>query len=168
MNETNIWYVGEARFRTASKLIAFEDKGALTAEGNWLQFSGKNQQLRVTDIRNIELVRQPLPWITYMVMNIVLISIFVLFTWNRGTEAIIGSIVGIVFANTLGAAICWQTKWVRIEHTDESGQTARSYFADGSKSGWGGIFGGTRELYGQIQTQFNTKTDRSEEEYVNR
>lgn len=160
--KSNVWYASDERFRTASKLIAFEDKGTLNGGDNALQFSGRKHGLSVTDIRNIELVRQPLPWITYLIMNVVLISIFVLFAWDRGTAAMIGAVVGVVFANALGAAICWQTKWIRIEHTDESGQSVQSYFADGSKNGWGGIFGGTEKLYSVLQSRIDSGLPQNE------
>jgi hypothetical protein len=57
----------------------------------------------------------------------------------------------LVVTNLFGLLIGASTKWVKVEYQDESNQSRRAFFADGSLLGWGGILGRTTALYRAIK-----------------
>jgi len=147
---TSVWYASEERAKNAFKLFVYDDVGALEIEPDEINFVGRNQTLKIRDVRNISLVRQTWNWIVYLLVNILLLPVYFVLYWflNPILGVEVGTIIVVVVTvNLLGLLIGFSTKWVQIEHGDSQNTFSRSYFADGSRRGWSGVFGGTGKLY---------------------
>ena len=79
-------------------------------------------------------------------------SIFGKFVFGLGIHF---SIIIFSIALLFGLFVGFSTRWVEIEHQSPTGDTERSYFADGFNLGWRGIFGGTKRLYGKLNKFHN-------------
>lgn len=144
------WYASERRARNSFKLFVYDDQGTLEIGQGQINFIGRKQTLRIGDVRHISLVRQTWNWKMYLLVNILLLPVYFFLYWflNPIVGIEVRTIIVVVIAvNLLGLLIGFSTKWVEIEHGDSKDAFSRSYFADGSRKGWAGIFGGTRKLY---------------------
>jgi hypothetical protein len=149
----NIWYATEKRARSATKLIVYDDIGTLIIKGNGLLFAGSKTDQIFEEIHDISLSRQSLNWITYLVAIVVFTPInwvcYLIFNalFDISVQSFAAVILSIIACGILAGL---STKWIIIEHRSINGELTRSYFADGSKIGWGGIFGGTRKLHSDL------------------
>jgi hypothetical protein len=83
-----------------------------------------------------------------MIVNIVMVVYWlIIFPDSLNISNILLLFVLLVVLNLFGVLIVKKTPWILIEFHDESNQVHKAYFADGSLSGWGGIFGGTSKLF---------------------
>jgi hypothetical protein len=153
----NVWYATPERAASLTKLVVFDDSGSLEVSPQECTFSGKREILDL-DTCTVSLARQRLPWVTYALMNALLVPVLLLYVWSllsAGLDLTSGwSLVGVAAvlgvmaaANGLGLLVGISTPWVLVEYKDEHGQVRRAYFADASGFGWGGIFGGTKRMY---------------------
>ena len=143
----NIWYATERRAKSPTKLIVYDEIGCLKLRNGLIEFISSDINILIKQIIEIKLVRQRPNWIIYIVGFP--ISLFLSFyTWNLMFEiAFIYFFIGILIVAIIGLSIGLSTRWVRLKHLDETGEITFSYFADGDKKGWGGIFGGTKRLF---------------------
>lgn len=157
----NVWFASEERVRSASKVLVFDDKGVLRATKDGLRFDGRKQQWNLNNIQRVSLVTQQFPWKTYLVIDAAIVAVFFLQVAVAaatgeltGIGQILGALVGSMFmllvVNGLGLFIAHQMKWIRIDHRDDAGHPSASFFAASSGMGWGGIFGGTEQLYARL------------------
>lgn len=139
----SVWYTSEKRIKSISKLVVFEDRGRMDIDAKSMRFLGNKTtiDMEISRIQNITLVRQSIPWTTYIILNLILLPILAC------GAGILPAIVLLFFSNVIGLLIGWSTRWVLVEYQDVKGNLAKAYFADGSLFGWGGLFGGTKKLY---------------------
>jgi len=164
----NIWYATRERAESISKTIVYDDKGKLLLSEEAIAFEGNKLKLRVErrKIRNMSLVTQKLPIKSYAVsalaslvfwvplLAIVLFISVILAFVLKNLFVIVGCMGAAILMFPLsilaGMAVGLSMKWVKIDYLDDKGKEESAYFFDGSKLGWGGIFGGTKRLYGAI------------------
>lgn len=150
----NIWFADEKRSRGIAKMLAYKDKGSLKIEEDYLEFGGQKLRFRISNINRISIVRQQLPWPSYLLVNILLIIYLLIFRGIFATQIPpVYWILLLLVSNVFGIAVGYSTKWIKIEYTDEQNMPRSAYFADGSSRGWGGIFGGTEKLYREIKPE---------------
>jgi hypothetical protein len=128
------------------KFIAMDDRGSFAMSSDGIQFVGRKLNLTVTRIVAVSLTRQRIPWPSYALLTLVGVPVFAVFFSLPLAAAAALVIAGDLF----GLWVAVSTKWVRVDYKDESDGPQSAYFADGSKLGWGGIFGGTKVLYQAI------------------
>jgi len=128
------------------KFIATDDRGSLAMSSDGIQFVGRKLDVTVTRIVAVSLTRQQIPWPSYAVLTLLGVLLFAIIYSLPLAAAVALVIAGDLF----GLWVAVSTKWVRVDYQDESGSRRSAYFADGSKRGWGGIFGGTNVLYRAI------------------
>ena len=133
-------------FNRMVKFIATDDRGSLAMSSDGIQFVGRKLDVTVTRIVAVSLTRQQIPWPSYAVLTLVGVLLFAIIYSLPLAAAVALVIAGDLF----GLWVAVSTKWVRVDYQDESGSRRSAYFADGSKRGWGGIFGGTNVLYRAI------------------
>jgi len=151
---TDVWYASEKRAKDSFKLFVYDDLGTLEIKPGQINFVGRNHTLSIDNVRHISLMRQTWNWNMYLLVNILLLPVCFFLYWFL--NPVIGIevrtiIVVVVAVNLLGLLVGVSTKWVEIEHGSSVGSVCRSYFADGSRKGWSGIFGGTRKLYESLR-----------------
>lgn len=142
----SVWYATPAKVNRMVKFIATDDRGSLAMSSDGIQFVGRKLNLTVTRIVAVSLTRQQIPWPSYAVLTLVGVLLFAIIY-----SLPLAAAVAIVIAGDLfGLWVAVSTKWVRVDYQDESDSRRSAYFADSSKRGWGGIFGGTKVLYQAI------------------
>jgi hypothetical protein len=149
----NIWFADEKRNRSITKMMAFTARGSLEIEPDFLEFKGRKIKFRISNIKQVSITRQQIPWIQYPIMNIIMIVYFVLIAKNLPpVDYLLPFMLSLLLvANAFGLIVGYITKWVKIEYADDNNETCRVFLADGSFFGWGGVFGGTEKLYQSIK-----------------
>jgi xanthine/uracil/vitamin C permease (AzgA family) len=128
------------------KYRAMDDRGSLAMAADQIQFMGRKSYISVSKVAAVSLVPQQIPWPAHAVMTLLAIPLgLVLLHWYVAVTAAL-----IIAIDVLGLLIAISTKWVRVDYQDESGARRTACFADGSMFGWGGLLGGTSELYRAI------------------
>ena len=154
MKRSDIWYANEAKHRSLTKVIVYSDIGLLNANDGVLEFVTPNRRIVIDKLQTISLTRQRMPIVSWLLI-LPFYSVFLM-----GTHFFIKSFFGVGFYFTFcifailllfGLHIGLATKWVEVEHQNESGSMERSYFADGYRHGWRGVFGGTERLYRELK-----------------
>ena len=130
----NVWYASERKAKSATKFLAFDDKGTFEITKTFLNFTGRKTSFKIEkeSIKNMCLVRQTINWVVYLVFNLFFI--------------LTGQIFILLIADVIGLLIALNTKWVCITYLQGT-ETKNIYIADNSSFGWGGIFGGTRKMF---------------------
>jgi hypothetical protein len=165
----SIWYATPERIESMTKFVVFSDRGSLDVFPDRIEYKGKESAVSMRSVTAVSLTGQQIPWVTYAIVNVpvvgclaaVMVMMAGLFdaVWdeiNAGMRvaliaAMVATIIIMIAAFLFGLLIAASTKWVAVEYQDESNQSQKAYFADGSLLGWGGIFGGTRGLYHRIK-----------------
>jgi hypothetical protein len=153
----NVWYATQDRAASLTKLVVFDDSGSLEVSPQGYTFSGKRGILDL-GTSSVSLACQRPPWVTYVLMNAVLVPVLLLcvgsllsarldLTSGWGLVVIAAIITVMAAANGLGLLVGICTPWMLVEYKDKHGQVRRAYFANASGFGWGGIFGGTKRMY---------------------
>jgi hypothetical protein len=142
----SVLYATPEKVNRMVKFKATDDRGSLAVSSDGVQFVGRKLNLTARRIVAVSLARQQIPWPSYAVLTLVCIPLFAMIYSLPLAEAVVLVIAGDLF----GLWVAVSTKWVRVDYQDESGSRRSAYFADGSKRGWGGIFGGTNVLYRAI------------------
>jgi hypothetical protein len=142
----NAWYATPKKFNGIVKFIAYDDRGSLNMSPDEIRFVGRKVDVSVRRVVAVSLVRQQIPWPAYAVVNLVLVALLVVIHPLTAFD-----LAYVVALNLVGLSIAVGTKWVKIDYEDEPNGRQSVYFADGSIRGWGGILGGTKELYRAIQ-----------------
>ena len=128
-----------------------DDKGTLECFSNQISFLGRKGLICCRGIRSIDLVRQAVPWVALLLMNVLLLGMVfggVMRTFTPDNSATVPLLVmfNVFFLLVHGAA-----RWVRVTYADDSGEVHTAYFADGSAFGWGRICGGTTRMYHKVR-----------------
>jgi hypothetical protein len=144
---SNVRFVSPERLQRSVKLLFFDDSGNLDVVRGGLRFEGRRQAVDFLNIRAIRLIRPPFPWVNF--------AVGIGLAWPLVLAAPSGAARGMAAAfllviNVVGAAICLSTKCVLLKFADKHGDTRLAYFADGTFFGWGGLFGGTRQLFSAL------------------
>jgi hypothetical protein len=149
----NIWFADEKRNRSITKMMAFNARGSLEIEPDFLEFKGQKIKFRISNVKQVSITRQQIPWIQYLIMNIIMIVYFVLIAKNLPpVDYLLPFMLSLLLvANAFGLIVGYSTKWVKVEYADDNNETCRVFLADGSSFGWGGVFGGTENLYQSIK-----------------
>ena len=161
-----VWYASEDRACSASKFLVYDDAGFLQTTEDGLHFAGRRLRVSLADIQQLSLVRQRLPWKTYLWVNSVMFVLFaltIMIGYATGDPSVWGGnpFIPLVFIicmpllplaamNASALWAVWRRKWVRVDHRDDSGRMLASFFTYGSVNAWGGIFGGTARLYAAL------------------
>lgn len=151
----NVWYASERRAKSVTKLLVYDEIGRLECAEGVFDFVSAGLHISMDRIESIDVVRQRPNYVIYLIGLAVLAPITYGIAWLSPLqyEQLLGIslevLVAIMFLilSLLGMLVGLSTKWVRIRHLSEDGEVVHSYFADGNKRGWSGIFGGTSELY---------------------
>ena len=157
----NVWYATPVRVASRAKFKAHDDCGRLEISSSELTFLGAKQRLQMRDIRTVALTRQNLPWLMYLVVNVLMspccaLTAYLIYQdWSERTEfsvqiALVSLVVIYLVSNVLVTLINVNTSWVLVEYADMDNQTQQAYFMDASGFGWGGFLGGTRRMYQAI------------------
>lgn len=148
----SVWFATKARHNSRSKWFVFDDRGALQLTPSGLSFSGRKRPVTISHIRRVSLTRQQMPWISYLVVAAVLLLYFsILSALTQFPFWILLVLMIIVFL--YGLLIGYNTRWVEVEYSVRQDEPNWAYFADASRFGWGGLFGGARRLYEVIAAQ---------------
>jgi len=147
----SVWYANQKRIESIIKIIVFNDRGTLDVHSGKINFKGKKHDISMSNIVKVSLSRQRIPWVVYIIINIIFVPTFILQYSDRFN--IWYALAVLVLANLAGMLVAISTKWILVEYDDESGQRCKTYLSDGSKLGWGGIFGGTKRLYQILETE---------------
>lgn len=144
------WFATPGRVASATKVIAFDDRGALqiTAEGG-ITFIGRKCPISIdaARVRGVELVRQEIPWVAYAFLFVLLALLAIFGSGGAGlggTAAIIATTTVSMF---LASLVAWSTKWVKVEWETVDGVRQSACFAHAGAMGWAGIFGGTVAIH---------------------
>ena len=149
----NIWYASEKRALSSSKLLVYDDTGSLEIADDELIFLGSEKQIVFDQIQSISLSRQRCNWIAWIFSLILILPIYwlgyLLFNtlFNQGDLFIYLCSVCVV----LGLFIGFKTKWVVLDYKIPGHFTGRAYLA---RSGWSGIFGGTKHLFEYLKKSY--------------
>jgi len=66
-------------------------------------------------------------------------------------------LVSLLIGNILGLIVGNNTKWVRVDYSDEGNRYNRAFFADGSSLGWRGVFGGSEKMHKMLLAALENK-----------
>ncbi|MEQ8791240.1 MAG: hypothetical protein RIC55_33570 [Pirellulaceae bacterium] len=145
-----IWYASDAYARHPLRFVAPQDKGSLALEQGRLTFHGHRRTLHMYEIRDITVTWQApgLPGWLFLAAAIAFLA------FVRGASPLVLCLAA-ASGVTVGYAIAYSTKWVRITFRDDDGNESVAWFADGSGLGWGGILGGTSRLYELLHSLAN-------------
>ena len=146
---SKVWFATDEKLRSMTKLFVLSDQGQLECTVNELQFRGKHTELSIKNITRVAVVRQTLPWVTYLVGNVALVLYLLYGSRFRWTPEVIAAIL--VPLNLVMIGIGVTTKWIQVDFKDESGAAGVAYFTDGSMMGWGSHFGGFKPLLQAIE-----------------
>lgn len=143
---SDVWYSSERRFRSPLKMRPRDDFGTLLLAPGEVRFRGENGPIVCAEVVGIALVRQPMPWMAWLMINLGMIAMPLVgytrvLTWDHPPTVLALLVVNAFFFLMVGL-----TRWVEITYSNMSGPSNRAYFADGSTMRWGGLLGGTRRL----------------------
>lgn len=169
---SNIWYASDEHLNTVGRNQSgtlYEDKGFLAVTGDALEFRGLKGIVQIHDIQALTVAKRPLP--TFNRLSVFFLAgLFALCgvcgggllpismmagndIGDAGGTAVLLFVVGIVLLFG-AAAFAWYgynaTPWISVTYHTSQGE-ARIYLADGRFFGWGGIAGGTKQLYEQLR-----------------
>ena len=149
---SNIWYATSNKIESVTKATSFSDRGSIEYSKDELHFQSKKNSITIRKYDQILLTTQRFPWVSNMIIIIVMVvCLLIIFPDILNIGKILLLLVLLVGANLYSLLIIKKTPWILIEYHDESNQVHKVYFADGSLSGWGGIFGGTSKLFNVIK-----------------
>jgi len=140
------FYATKERVQSFTKFLIFDDRGTLWLSAGKLRFGGKKSSLEMGDVISVDLVSQRMNWVTYLIVNLIAI----IFVGLNGTE-FVQLLALLIVGNAAGILIGKSTKWILVRFRNRSGQLSEAYFADARIFGWGGLLGGTRELFEAIK-----------------
>lgn len=151
MELSKVWYANPSRVESAFKFLTFDDRGALTIATDEIAFEGAKwaRKIAIRDIVQVRLISQRVPWVTYALIDAAVLSMILALTLTGDFSP--SSLVTLVIANIAGLAVGGATKWVAITYRDDARDMQTACFADASGVGWGGIWGGTREIYAAVE-----------------
>lgn len=147
-NFPKVWFASEQRVKSPTKFLVFDDRGPLDVSSEGIEFRGKRGSISISGsaIRDISISRQKLNWVTYLIVNALLVVYFLL------TSTTIAFMLWIlILGNGFGVLVSLSTKWVVVEYSGQDGILKKVHFADGSAFGWSGLFGGTLGIYREIR-----------------
>jgi len=146
MIKDKVWYCSYDFHNKLFKIIAYEDIGKLNITSTCLKFDGQQRKFLISndEILDIELINNRIRWI-----NLLVINGFSLFYLLNASHSILYVLGFMVINNGLYFLIIPSVKWIKI--TTERKNVV--LLADGRIRGWGGIFGGTRKLFIELEKQ---------------
>ncbi len=160
MEFLGVWMATEAKVASRSKLLVFDDRGALTAEGEHLGFRGQKCTISLRVLDRPTLVSQTWNSIACLWVAIATVAVLALFYMAFGgpSSPWLVVVLFVVFAG-FGIVIGRSTKWVQVKGIDDGGASVTYCFADGRAMGWSGIFGGTRALQVSLDSCLTGKSN---------
>jgi hypothetical protein len=153
MRFESVWYASEAKVRSRSKFIAFDDTGTINLFADAIVFRGRRTRVEVLNVAEPRLVRQSWPWTSFIIVNLVVLPAHLFFLGALRVGILPWLPILIIGVNALAASLGRSVKWVVATGRMDGGVVARCYFADGSAFGWGGVFGGTKRLHRSLRDQ---------------
>jgi hypothetical protein len=144
------WFATQSKVESISKLWVLSDRGTLDIHTGGLSFSGRQYRLRIENVEHVRLVNQQIPWVTLLASNGILIVGMETGLLSYRLRSVTGLVV-LALLNVAMLAVGLCTKWVEVKYRDDSGDEQLAYFANGSGFGWGGIFGGTAQMYEELK-----------------
>ncbi len=133
----SVWFATDEKRKSLFNWFVFSDQGKLKLSPQDIQFMGNRFHLHIQEVKEISLIRGPIPWLNLGLTN----CLGGLFLMTGLREA---DVWNIVFATTMlllinlffvvGSSL---RKWIRVEYANDTGVSQHAYFADGF-SKWGG------------------------------
>jgi hypothetical protein len=152
MRMHDVWYSSESRLRDRSRWIVYDDIGELNVASDSIDFIGRRIQFSLAHVERTRLVHQPIPRTTFLLASTLgLLFLLPLAVLLAQSLPVLGVALFVAFtllvSTRMGLVVSRAARWVEVSGVSSSGEVRRCFFADGSRLGWGGIFGGTRRLY---------------------
>ena len=156
-NFSSVWFATEQQIRSRTRFFNFSDRGSLSFSPEKLQFTGRKYNLRIKDIKTVDIIYPQIPWISN-ILSIIFSLIFLgLITWILDGPEAIAMPVAIIFTVYFILFVPFATLiqkvmlWVEVVYADDENVLQKAYFLDGSLLGWGGILGGTLKMYKELR-----------------
>ena len=144
-----VWYAPPEKIESMTKFVVFSHRGSLDLLPDEMVYRGKKFTLSIRKVVAVSLSGQRIPWATYAIVNVIVVAYFAVMYSGKLNLSVMAAIL--IAANLFGLLIGKCTKWVLVVYRDESNESRKAYFSDGSLLGWGGILGGTTRLYQAIK-----------------
>lgn len=157
----SVCYTTEQRFHSRTKFSTFDDQGILDSTLTGCVFRGRKHVIALDFIEQIRLIGQPIAWAPFFgvsLIYLVIMNTFIPLLFYLVVGLGIPSLIVIFFNGVyvccafIGIGIAMAFKWVEVLALDEQHNLRSYYFSDGSYLGFGGLFGGTRQLYNTLST----------------
>lgn len=156
---STVWLATPSKFHRPLKMFPYDEQGRLQVARNEIRFVGNRKSMLISKIEQLNLVRQPAPWLNWVVSNGLIIlgiasGFFKTITWQDPLT--VPLLVGI---NLFMVLIWWTDKWVAVEYLDDAGQPQKLFLNDGTMFGWGAHFGGTKKIHSALESCSSPKAD---------
>jgi hypothetical protein len=148
-----VLFADEKRNQSLTKVAIFTAIGSLVFQQDFLEFKGRKLSFQISNIKQISIARQQVPWVSLLITSIIVLIGFGVIVRDR-LGALFLLLPIILLGNAFAFVVSYSTKWVRIEYIDAENKTCSAFFADGSFFGWRGLFGGTEKLHQAIKSTF--------------
>ena len=134
------------------KSVSAADRGSLEVSPQAIEFTGREAKLSLNRVEAVEWLG--VEWSRIQLLGVIALlagALWVLAGSEQGWVRLLWA------AFLVPTALVWfwriaSTKWVQVDSRDESGSRKSAYFQDGSYRGFGGLLGGTKDLYAAIRT----------------
>ena len=132
------------------KSVAAADRGSLEVSPQEVEFIGRKPRLSLTSVLAVAWLRPQWPRLQILgVIALAAAAVWVFIGSEQGWVKLLWAAI------LVPAALVWLwkivgTKWVQVDYPGELGSRTSAYLADGSYRGFGGLMGGTRDLYDAI------------------
>ena len=63
-NFSSVWFATEQQIRSRTRFFNFSDRGSLSFSPEKLQFTGRKYNLRIKDIKTVDIIYPQIPWIS--------------------------------------------------------------------------------------------------------
>ena len=130
-----VWYASESRWHSQMRISPRDDLGFLEPGPGRLRFVGRKMPLDCPEVQSISLVPQPLPWLSLLLGDAVVLVMmgmgaFSFFTLNNPM-----SIPMIVGLNLLAVLMSRSIRWIVVDYVTSEGNFLRAYFTAGTAMG---------------------------------
>jgi hypothetical protein len=160
---SSIWFATPQKFRSILKWSERDDRGVLAIHPRRILFVGDRTRLDIRTLKDIALVRPPIPWLNLAIGNLLICA--GLLVHATSVYTLDNPLTNpLVFAINLLFLFLWCSRWVRVEYTDEDGQSQWAFFTDGSSQSWARILGGPERLFQKMRAALAAGTTGSSEE----
>jgi len=132
-----VWFATEKLINSRTRFVNFSDRGSLRFELKELQFTGRKQLLKITNVQSTRLISPRIPWMS-IALSIAVLLVFSGFMLLRVPSEFVLTIISIFipFLFIVFPFMIFVQKavlWIEIAFVDEENVLHRAYFLDGSR-----------------------------------